>query len=293
MERKKHMRDTLAKASDVQPSQISFRPTSGGCINQAAIADIAGRPVFCKWNDRLLPRQFGAEATGLKAMRAAKSSLIVPEVIAFDDGGPGQSFLALAFLESRPKDHSYDEALGHGLAELHRNATDPRGYGFGLDGYCGATPQPNPWSRDWPSFYRDHRLGHQVQLARGNGMQTEGLLVLDRLIDRLSELLRYPTSDPSSLIHGDLWSGNAMATPSPTLVDPAAYFAHREAELGMMKLFGGFSERVYHAYEEAWPLIDGWKDRLDLYALYHVLNHFNLFGGGYEADAVRIARRFV
>ena len=161
-----------------------------------------------------------------------------------------------------------------------------------MDGYCGATPQPNPLSPTWSDFYAEHRLHHQLRLARARGLAKRDGEVIERAIERARTLL--DDDEPPALIHGDLWSGNLHVTPdgTPALIDPAAYYAHREAELGMMTLFGGFSARVYDAYDEARPLRAGWRERLDLYALYHVLNHFHLFGGGYGAQAVALARSY-
>lgn len=291
------LRDALRRSTADDPGPLRFEPCGGGCINQAARVRARGRDLFVKWNDHPLPRQFEAEAAGLGALRdaageAGATALQVPEVVAFDDGGPGRAFLALAWVDAGAPGRGHDEALGRGLAGLHRRA-DPRGFGFELDGYCGATPQPNPWTSDWVEFYRRHRLEHQLALARGRGLPGADAAPIARLLDRLPDLL--DASDRSALIHGDLWSGNVMTDRAggPTLVDPAAHFAHREAELGMMALFGGFSARVFDAYHEAWPLREGWRERLPLYSLYHVLNHYNLFGGSYGSQAATIARRFV
>jgi fructosamine-3-kinase len=199
----------------------------------------------------------------------------------------------MTYLDSGRRVTGFDEELGRGLAELHRS-TDPRGFGFEADTYCGTTLQPNAWAPDWIAFYRDRRLAYQIELAgETRGFDAAAMRDFDALLERLDEFL--DASQPPSLIHGDLWSGNLHVGPDghPGLIDPAAYFAHREAELGMMRLFGGFSQRVYDAYVEAWPLAAGWRDRLELYELYHVLNHYNLFGGGYGSQAVSIARRWV
>lgn len=268
------------------------RSVSGGCISVAEVWEREGVQVFLKWNERPLLGQFAAEAAGLEALRASGCGLSVPAPLAYDDGGPGRSFLALEFVASGPRAHDFDEALGRGLAALHQTS-DPRGFGFELDGYCGATPQPNPWTADWAEFYGEQRLGHQLRLAGARGLDAATLHKGERVLGRLSELVG--PSEPSALIHGDLWSGNLhpSASGAPGLVDPAAYFGHREAELGMMVLFGGFSERVFAAYDEVHPLASGWRERLDLYTLYHVLNHYVLFGGSYGSHAARLLDRYL
>lgn len=270
---------------------LTLEPAGGGCINQAGLARAAGRTAFVKWNERPLPRQFEAEAAGLEAMAAAGTSLVIPAPIAFDDGGPGRSFLAIDYLPPGRRIAGFEEALGRGLAELHQ-ATSAQGFGFELDGYCGATPQPNGWLSDWVEFYGQRRLTHQFDLARQRGLSSADCALGQKLIARLPGLLGDP--EPPALIHGDLWSGNLHVAPDgrPSLIDPAAYYGHREAEIGMMELFGGFGARVYAAYEEVRPLQAGWRERVDLYSLYHVLNHYNLFGGGYGSQAMRIVRRY-
>jgi protein-ribulosamine 3-kinase len=263
----------------------------GGCINSAALWTRGDERVFVKWNERPLPGQFAAEAAGLEALRASGSGLVVPAPLAFCDEGPGRSFLALEYVPEGRRQPDFDEALGRGLAALH-SRSDPRGFGFELEGYCGATPQPNAWRTTWLEFYAEQRLEHQLRLACERGLDSEVLADGSRVVSRLEALLG--PSEPSALIHGDLWSGNLHTSPegAPGLIDPAAYYGHREAELGMMVLFGGFSERVFQAYDEAFPLSAGWRERLDLYTLYHVLNHYVLFGGSYGGQAARILARY-
>jgi fructosamine-3-kinase len=151
------------------------------------------------------------------------------------------------------------------------------------------------WTAGWLDFYRQHRLGYQIALARDGGRLDSGdRALLDRLVEGLDRYIDEP-AEGAALIHGDLWSGNLLVTGDgrPALIDPAVYFADREAEFGMMTLFGGFSARLYDAYESAWPLALGWRDRNGLYQLYHLLNHLNLFGRSYHAQVISTARRYV
>lgn len=291
-QREARIREALTAALGNDPGPLKLQPTGGGCINSAALVSAGGSTYFVKWNDRPLPRQFEAEAAGLRAMAQARTSLVIPAPIAFADEGPGHSFLVVEYLPPGRRQAGFEEALGRGLAELHQNSS-PQGFGFEMDGYCGATPQPNHWTSRWVDFYREQRIGHQVQLARQRGLGRSDVQCLEKLINRLDSLLN--DDEPPALIHGDLWSGNLHVSPGgePALIDPAAYYGHREAELGMMVLFGGFGPRVFDAYQEVYPLRQGWRERLDLYSLYHVLNHYNLFGGGYGGQALRIAKRYV
>lgn len=234
---------------------------------------------------------FRAEAAGLTACRQSGTSLGIPAVIAVEDEGP--ALIVLEDLGVGAPSPGFDEAYGRGLAELHTWTSER--FGFERDNYCGTTRQPNSWTGRWVDFYAQARLGHQLDLARRSGRLSlsEG----DRvrlLIERLDAIIDEPADGPA-LIHGDLWSGNLLVTSAgaPALVDPAAYFAHREAELGMMLLFGSFSERVYDAYNEVFPLEAGWRERNPIYQLYHLLNHLNLFGGAYRSQVMAVIDRFV
>ena len=280
----------LGEALGRDVGALTLDAAGGGCINSAATVDAAGTRYFVKWNDRPLPGQFAAEAAGLSALAESGSSLGIPRPIAWSDEGPGRSFLVLEHLPPGKRQPGFEQALGRGLAELHR-ATNDR-FGFDCEGYCGATPQPNGWLDTWREFYRERRLGHQLRLAGQRGLGRDGLAAGERLLARLDDLLADP--EPPALIHGDLWSGNLHVAPDgrPALIDPAACYGHREAEFGMMLLFGGFSERVFAAYDDVFPIQPGWRERVDLYSLYHVLNHYNLFGGGYGSQAVRIMKRY-
>ena len=166
-------------------------------------------------------------------------------------------------------------------------------FGFEEDNYIGATPQPNAWTDDWVTFFAEQRLGFQLRLAADNGFGGELARLGERLLSRLGELIDEP-AEPACLLHGDLWGGNYLcdAEGQPVLIDPAAYYGRREAELAMTTLFGGFDSAFYGAYEEAWPLAPGSAERLEIYKLYHLLNHLNLFGGGYLGGCLGVLRRF-
>ena len=166
--------------------------------------------------------------------------------------------------------------------------------GFDHDNHCGATPQPNCWSDDWVTFWRERRLGHQLALARTRGVADRTVMeAVEAVIEQTAALVAPTQGEPMSLLHGDLWGGNVLADAegAPVIIDPAAYYGHREADLGMTTLFGGFGEDFYASYDETWPLVPGWRRRLSLYALYHALNHLNLFGGGYRSLCLSQAER--
>jgi fructosamine-3-kinase len=250
----------------------------------------AGSFVLKSVGARAVPGLFAAEAEGLRALRHSGTSLTIPDVITCRDEHP--SFLVLEDLGEGTSGRDFDERVGIGLAELHRASTET--FGFARDNFCGATPQPNPRMTGWIEFYGRARLGHQLDLAaRARLLSPADGRLLDTLVARLDTWLTEPPEGPA-LVHGDLWSGNlhVAARGLPALIDPAAYFAHREAELGMMTLFGGFSESVYAAYDEAFPLDDGWRERNPLYQLYHLLNHLNLFGRGYHGRVMAVVSRY-
>jgi fructosamine-3-kinase len=269
-------------------------PLGGGCVSRVERLETSAGSFVLKYMLDAPPELFAAEAAGLHALGAAGSGLVIPRVVAAsagDDALAEPPLLVVEFLPAAsPTSHTYEQ-VGRGLAELHR-AMAPA-FGFDRDTYCGATRQPNAWTPRWVAFYAAHRLGHQVTMARDAGRLSSGDRdVLDRMVRRLDRWLAEPAAP--SLIHGDLWSGNLHITTggAPALLDPAVYYAHREAEFGIMTLFGGFPARVYEAYDEVFPLEAGWRDRVPIYQLYHLLNHLNLFGAGYHTQTMAIARRF-
>jgi protein-ribulosamine 3-kinase len=266
----------------------------GGCIAHASRLDTASGPAFLKWGRGDVGASFEAESAGLAALRAAASPLLVPGVLAARDareGDPG--FLLLEWVETAQPGAGYWERFGEGLAALHR-AAEPEGrYGFRLDNRIGRLPQANGWRTPWPEFFRLRRLEPQIERAHQGGEWRPAWDPLaDRLLVRLPDLL--PATPEASTLHGDLWSGNALSAADgrAALVDPAAYYGHREADLAMTELFGGFGGGFYSAYRAAWPLEPGYEERREVYNLYHLLSHLNHFGAGYAGGVGAMLRRF-
>ena len=247
------------------------REIGGGCIAHASeITSDQGR-FFLKWGEGRVAASFEAEAAGLMALNAVNTPLKIPQVIAQHVGSAGQpGWLLLEWIDTAQPGANFWEDFGRGLAVLHSYTAHQ--YGFEMDNWIGATPQQNPWTENWVSFFRDARLMPQVALAREQGYWDRSWnTYLDRLIQRLPEWL--PLRPPASLLHGDLWSGNFMITAAgpAAVIDPAVYYGHAETDLAMSRLFGGFDARFYAAYQEAAPLEAGYETRLMLYNLYHIL----------------------
>ncbi len=236
-----------------------------------------------------LPR-FEAELDGLRALRQV-GAVRVPEVISCGLAS-GQAQLVLEHLDLRPLDRQSGATLGRTLAELHRTA-GPR-FGWPTDNFIGATPQENGWRDNWALFFAERRLRPQLRLARELGMDKQLAARGESVAERVGAFFLDYQPVPS-LLHGDLWGGNAAALPdgTPAIFDPAAYYGDRETDIAMSELFGGFPESFYAAYREAWPLDSGFEARKTLYNLYHVLNHFNLFGAGYLSQARRMIERLL
>jgi fructosamine-3-kinase len=240
-----------------------------------------------------LPR-LAAEAAGLEALRAA-GAMRVPEVYACGIVD-GQARLETEYLDLRGLDRASGALLGRQLAELHRHAGTR--FGFSADNWIGGSPQQNGWRDEWPRFFAERRLRPQLQWAVGNGMERKLAEQGESLAERLAAFFVDYHPAPS-LLHGDLWGGNASALRSgaeagtPVIFDPAVYYGDREADVAMSELFGGFPESFYAAYRAAWPLDPGYETRKTLYNLYHVLNHFNLFGAGYLGQARRMIGRLL
>jgi len=267
------------------------RSVGGGCINHAVKICTSFGDFFLKWNASATVDMFLKEAAGLNEMRQAGSSLVIPKVIwsKVVDDSPG--LLLIEYLQPATNISGFDEQLGRGIARLHRKTSSA--FGFHHSNYCGTTLQDNTWTDNWPEFYAEHRIWALVQkIKTTRGISSEELKIYETLVKQMPKLLAHQTVP--SLIHGDLWSGNYMYSANgPALIDPACYYADREIELGMMQLFGGFSSRVWDAYQEEFPLPEGWKERIRLYQLYHVLNHYLLFGVSYGKQALEIAKGYL
>ena len=265
---------------------------SGGCINHARCVELVdGRRFFVKSNSDPLPGLFEREAEGLAAL-AISGHVRVPGLVG-TGGGSGDPCIVLEMIETGHRAAGFSESFGRGMAQLHRDSSSDR-FGFESDNYIGATHQPNTWTGQWVTFWRDHRLGHQLSLAISNGFGPSIAALGEKMMARLDEWLS-GASEPPTLCHGDLWSGNYLVDEkgNAVLIDPAAYYGHREADLSMTMMFGGFDSRFYEAYCEAWPLSEGADERMQIYQLYHHLNHLNLFGAGYLGGCEAILRRFV
>lgn len=271
---------------------IASHSVGGGCINHASKISTSAGDFFLKWNAKGASDMFIKEAEGLNEMRSVKTSdLIIPKVIwsKLADEWPG--LLLLEYLQSPKSVAGYEERLGRGIAQLHqKNASQ---FGFHHSNYCGTTLQDNNWTNSWSEFFAQRRIWNLVfAIQTLRGISTEDQTVYEKLVERIPQLI--PHNPIPSLIHGDLWSGNFMYTLNgPALIDPACYYADREMELGMMKLFGGFSSVVWGAYQNQFPLPGDWKERIRLYQLYHVLNHYLLFGGSYGYQALEIAKEYL
>jgi fructosamine-3-kinase len=263
----------------------SSTPVSGGDIARAFRVELTDdRRLFVKLH-REGARMFPAEARGLDWLREA-DAIRIPVVVAV--GSDTAPFLALELIEPGPPARDHDERLGRGLAALHR--MHPSMHGFPEDNFVGALPQDNRPCTDWVEFYRDRRLAPLVQRA-AQVLDRPTVAAFDELFAVLPERIGPP--EPPSRLHGDLWGGNAITDESgaPVLIDPSVYAGHREIDLAMMRLFGGFSRRCFEAYAEAYPLAPDSEARVSLYQLYPLLVHVNLFGGSYVPQLRAALRR--
>lgn len=267
----------------------SIQSVSGGSINDAYKLETSSGTFFLKTNSASrFPKMFEAETQGLKLLSASEFTIPKPITTATLEN---DQFILMEWIEKGvPKEKFWDE-FGRSLAKLHSLSNQH----FGLDhnNYIGSLPQSNSENETWADFYRSKRLLPQMKLAENNGRLTSGMKRgFDALFQELENI--FPKEKPS-LVHGDLWSGNMMvaANGSPCIFDPAVYYCNRETDLAMMALFGGFGDSWVEAYNEVYPLENGWRDRIPIGQLYPLMVHVNLFDGGYGSDVESILRKFV
>jgi protein-ribulosamine 3-kinase len=262
----------------------------GGFTDSSAQVATEHGPIFVKYGAPTLFARFHAEVAGLKLLTQSQA-VRVPQVLgnACDDSC---AFIALEWIDFRQNTRSSEALLGERLAWQHRVLDS--NFGLEFDNSIGANPQRNTWCADWIEFFREHRLRAQLKLAKQHDASAE---MLDRgaLLCEVMDALFGSYSPMPSLLHGDLWGGNWGTDRSdmPVIFDPAVYFGDREADIAMTKLFGGFGPAFYTAYHSTWPLDQAAGTRTPLYNLYHVLNHFNLFGGAYESKALSMMNRLL
>jgi fructosamine-3-kinase len=280
----------LSRLSGLQCAPQAGRRVAGGSINACYAWPCTSGRLFVKLAPAAALGILEAESAGLAAL-ALTGALRVPQVLACGTAAD-RAFLALEWLESASADPRAEARLGAGLAALH-GVTATR-FGLSRDNFIGRTPQLNGWLSDWALFFRERRLRPQLELAAEHGYGALLGASGARLLEAVPALLA-GHEPAASLLHGDLWGGNWLCTTGgePTIFDPAVYYGDRETDLSMTRLFGGFGPAFYEAYQAAAPLAQGWQQRGELYNLYHVLNHLNLFGGGYAAQARAIIDRLL
>ena len=290
------LRQALARCEDGTPWADSQMMGTGS--GHRLIRVKTERRLYCfKWNARPAAGMFLAEAQGLRAL-AETRSVRVPQVFAADQEDDGPGWILMEWIETGQWGEMNWEGLGESLAQMHawRPAeVEKWKYGFFGGNYLGTAPQRNTWDADWVRFFAEQRLGFQRDWAAQNGcLPPERARCLDWLITHLGDFLGGVPRQPA-LLHGDLWGGNVLSARAGTavLIDPAVYYGDREAEIAFTKLFGGFSARFYQAYQSTQPLDPGFHERVDLYNLYHLLNHLNLFGEGYGGAVDAVLHRYV
>jgi len=276
----------------IEDQIISQHSVSGGCINDAKIVITqSGKSFFVKTNINSPKDMFLKEANGLREL--AKANVIrIPKVIYSAD-----NFIIIENILPERKSKSFWENFGRNFARLHKFTA--QSFGFYENNYIGSTPQRNiPTETEtvnWTEFYFNKRLLYQYKLAEKNNYASEELRKSISQLEKTIHIVLMDCNAQPSLLHGDLWSGNFITdeTGNACLIDPAVYYGHREADLAMTKLFGGFDGRFYSAYNEEYPLAEDFKYRENIYKLYHVLNHLNLFGSGYYQQAVSLIKYYL
>jgi len=285
--------DRITKVIGERLEFIGQKPVSGGCINQSYALNTNLRTYFVKLNLIALEEMFIAEALGLQKIQKT-ATIRVPQPICYGTIND-KSYLVLEWLDLAGSRQQNWKLLGANLAAMHKFSVADlglkNGFGWVSDNTIGSTPQINPWTENWAEFFAQQRIGYQLELAKqqgGNFPATQ--LVVEAVCIALAGHQPQP-----SLVHGDLWSGNAAITcdDEPIIFDPAVYVGDREVDLAMTKLFGGFPQQFYQEYRRIFPLASGYEKREKIYNLYHILNHFNLFGGSYGTQANRMIETII
>jgi len=270
-----------------------FTTIGGGCINETQAIDLSnGERVFLKYNPSPPKNFFAAEADGLRLIEKSKNGPSVPRPLGIAPE-PNPKFLILEYIESAAPKDGFASRFGHALAGMHRETQEQ--YGLKYDNFIGKTVQKNNLESDGLVFFREHRIRFQQEFARkSRGLPKSIDKRLDLFCEKLETLLDLKDEKPA-LLHGDLWSGNYFANcdQMPCIFDPAVYFGLREADLAMTEMFGRMPEEFYSAYQEVFPVQPGYTERKNIYNLYHLLNHYNLFGGSYLEQADQTVKFFL
>ena len=267
----------------------NYSPVGGGSINEAYKIDTSDGLYFVKKNSaRLFPQMFQKEIKGINII-GKTNEIIVPQIVCSGEID-NVTFLIMKHIQSGITGHNFWDDFGKKLASLHKYTDDF--FGLDHDNYIGSLIQRNNKHDNWYDFFREERLEFQVKMARNNGQAGVDIVKgFERFYGRLESI--FP-KEPPALLHGDLWSGNYMINENgePVLIDPAVYFGHREMDLAMTKLFGGFDKQFYQGYNKQYPLEKGWESRMEYCNLYPLMVHVNLFGGSYLQSVKSIIRRF-
>ena len=285
MKQWKSIEDHIGRVTGQVFSVGQQQSVGGGSINAAYLLsdENSSRQFFVKTNRTGREAMFEAEGRGLEAI-ASSETIRVPRPVCFGDDG-SRSYIVMEYLDMHGRADQVQ--LGERLAAMHR-VTQPR-FGWDIDNTIGSTHQPNPWTDDWLEFWRDHRLGYQLELAARNGYGGALQSIGEKVLAGMPALFDNHKVVPS-MLHGDLWGGNVagLRDGTPVIFDPAFYYGDREADLAMTYVFGGFGPDFYASYQNTWPLDDGFAVRKTLYNAYHIINHLNMFGGGYHGQAIHM-----
>ncbi|MEM8830327.1 MAG: fructosamine kinase family protein [Cyanobacteria bacterium P01_G01_bin.19] len=284
----KQIAQAITQATERDFAIANTKSVGGGCINQGYQVSDKNREYFVKLNQASKVEMFSAEALGLKQMYATHT-ITIPQPICWGVAD-SSSYIVLEWLDLASGSSNSWAEMGRQLAAMHRQGTSER-FGFEVNNTIGSTPQINSWMDSWADFFAEQRIGYQLKLAKRNG---GNFPEINRVVEAVRDKLAARKPE-ASILHGDLWSGNAAIARdgSPVIFDPATYYGDRETDLAMTELFGGFPAAFYDGYNRAWQLDSGYQQRKSIYNLYHILNHFNLFGGGYGSQASRIIKQIL